>query len=346
MRFCWPVAVARIFALLVVTVSGWNSGSLLAGETFPEPDGHTFSIRWLGRYTHSTSFDSTAGRGAAAWLARLFLGDNSLHFRTPFGLAAAPSGDIWVLDQGAGVPFRIHPDAGRMERLSIPDGEPFPSLVDVAIAADGAAYFTDSRLGGVYCVAPGTATPRAFVSPGSLQRPTGIAVDPVSGRPCVVETAAHRIAILNADGSVHGTFGGRGDTPGRFNFPSYLTIDVQGRLYVVDAMNFRVQILDSVGTPIGWFGQIGDGSGDFARPKGIALDSHGHIYVVDALFGAVQVFDGEGRLLTTFGRRGQGDGEFWMPTGIAIDSRDRIFVADGHNHCVQVFQLTGGSGDE
>ncbi|MEZ4417246.1 MAG: 6-bladed beta-propeller [Gemmatimonadota bacterium] len=130
----------------------------------------------------------------------------------------------------------------------------------------------------------------------------------------------------------------RGNEPGSFRYPAFVSTAPDGSVYVSDGMNFRVQRFNADGDYLGGFGRLGDTPGSFSRPKGLATDSEGHVYVADAAFNNVQVFDDQGRLLLAFGSFGDGEGEMWMPAGISVDARDRIFVADRYNNRLQIFQ--------
>ncbi len=176
-------------------------------------------------------------------------------------------------------------------------------------------------------------------APGELARPTGLAVDGAGERLLVADAKAHRLVAMDFTGRVTATIGGRGEEPGRFNFPTALTVAADGTIYVLDALNFRVQVLTADGVPRRAFGTSGDGPGTFLRPRGIGVDRAGRIYVADALFDNVQIFDAEGRLLLALGRRGRRPGEFSMPAGVAVGPGGRLHVADAYNRRVQVFEL-------
>ncbi|MFC2116805.1 6-bladed beta-propeller, partial [Bacteroidota bacterium] len=229
---------------------------------------------------------------------------------------------------------------GEIPRFRNKNIESMPSIVGSCFMSDNKILFTDSKLNKIFQFVPGTRNLQKLNDSLRLEQPTGIAYSIPNNEIWVVETKAHRIAILNEKGELIRTIGGRGNAPGKFNFPTYLWIDKTGMVYVVDAMNFRIQIFDRAGEYISSFGEIGDASGYFSRPKGIASDSYGNIYVADALFHVVQVFDRMGKLLYFLGSQGQEKEQFWLPTGIYIDDRNFIYIADSYNSRVQIFQLT------
>jgi DNA-binding beta-propeller fold protein YncE len=178
----------------------------------------------------------------------------------------------------------------------------------------------------------------------NLERPTGIAVDPVRRRIYVADSAFRRsdnhvIRIFDMDGNYLKAFGGQGGEEGKFFFPTYLALDDKGNLYVTDTMNARVQIFDAEGRYQKSFGLRGNAFGMFDKPKGVALDTFGNVYVVDSAWSNVQIFNQRGEVLLFFGGRGRFPGLLFNPTGIAIDKDNRIYVADAFNGRIGIYQL-------
>lgn len=317
--------------------------TLLCALVFLSPagaqSGPGYSVQWMAQYPSDTD-QKTPGIGDR--LSRLVFGRKPVETIKPFNVVAADPDRYWILDQGAGGVFEVAEGEGKLIRSMKRASLDFPSLVGLCRTPSGDLLFTDSRVNTIMRWREGTLS--VLADSLGLKQPTGIAYNRVSGHVWVVETGAHQISVLNEEGKRIRILGGRGTTPGLFNYPTFIWIDSGGRIYVVDSMNFRVQILNEEGQVLGVFGTSGDATGNMARPKGIATDSQGHIYVADALFHAVQIFDQEGRFLYSFGTQGQQAGEFWMPSGIYIDGQDHIYVADSYNARIQVFQLVKKEG--
>ena len=254
---------------------------------------------------------------------------------------AAVDGIVYVADPGAYGVHRFDTLRGEYRLLHAEGETALPSPVALARGAAGEVYVSDSELGAVFVIRPGADAATRLPLDG-LRQPTGVAVDPSTGRIWVVDTAAHQVLVYQHHGKPVATIGERGTGDGQFNFPTLLWRDARGHLYVTDTLNFRVQVLDASGRFLRRFGRMGDGSGDAGRQKGVATDALGHVYVVDALFGAFQVFDTEGRFLLSVGDMGQAPGEFWLPTGIFVDDASTIYVADTYNRRVQIFRYVGG----
>ncbi len=294
-------------------------------------------VRWVSQFP-STQKEQTQ-KGLFERIGKFVFGKKPTVLIKPVAVFAHNPEMFWVVDQKTTSLALINQQKGSSLKLKSTNEEGVSALVDICELPGKGLLITDSRLNKIFLVPPGNKEATIFNNSLSLQQPTGIAYAKERDEIWVLETKAHRIAVLNSKGRLLKTIGSRGNAPGEFNFPTHIWIDRKGQVYIVDSMNFRVQIFNSEGKWISMFGQAGDGSGYFARPKGIATDSHGNIYVADALFHTVQIFNKEGQLLYFFGSQGRDKGQFWMPLGIFIDDKDYIYVTDSFNSRVQIFQL-------
>ena len=267
-------------------------------------------------------------------------------FVLPVAVATWRDGRMAVADMGRAAVHLILAREGRYLRLTGPKEQPMRTPVAV-VFDDGGRLFVSDSSGGVYVFSRDGSFQSVIRSAGTkpLHRPTGLAFSESKKLLYVVDTAAQTIYALDAHGKLAFEIGGRGDGPGRFNYPTHLAVTPTGELVVADSLNFRIQILDGDGKFLAAFGHHGDGSGDIAMPKGLAVDAAGVIYVADSLFDVVQLFDRDGRFLLTLGRRGVDFGEFWMPSGASIGEGGMLYVCDTYNHRVQVFHIVGGSAD-
>lgn len=295
-----------------------------------------YDIQWIGQFP---VVDTHAKINKKGWLTRFLFGEkNSPEITKPIAIIATNTNDFSILDQGSGMLFEITNNEKKLAKAFKKSGINFPSLVGYCKTPSGEFLITDSRLNAIYKYTKEEKRLDILNSNLTLQQPTGIAYSTVSNEIWVVETAAHKISILNEKGEVIKTIGKRGDASGEFNFPTSIWIDKIGNAYVIDALNFRVQVFNKNGDVISIFGEAGNATGYFARPKGIATDSKGSIYITDALYNTVQVFDISGNYLYQFGEQGRNKAQFWMPAGIYIDDNDFIYVADMYNARIQLFQ--------
>lgn len=252
---------------------------------------------------------------------------------------------IMITDSSRQGVFVFDPVAGS---LSVFDrAEPrsdFVNPVGIAEAPDGEILVADAELAIVARLAP-DGEPRAPIGRGRLTRPTGLAVDRISGRIFVADTHAHDIKVFDRSGVLLSTWGQRGERAGEFNYPTHLTF-VSGELYVTDTMNSRVQILDgATGTVRRMLGERGLFIGNLVRPKGVAVDSQGNVYVIESYYDHLLIYDKRGTFLMGIGGVGKDAGRFFLPSGVWVDEHDRVFVSDTFNGRVALFQFLGGDVD-
>ena len=215
----------------------------------------------------------------------------------PVSLVIDENDDIWFTDQGVRSIIRLKNGDAEIPRSLRKSSIQVQSPVGMCMISDNKLLFTDSYLNSIFIFNQRKKTLEKFCKEIDFEQITGVAYSGITKEIWLVETAAHRISVINEQGKLIRRIGKRGNNPGEFNFPTFIWIDKLGTIYVVDSLNFRIQMFDSGGKFISAFGEQGDGTGDFGIAKGIAVDSFGNIYVADALFHAVQIFDKAGNFL-------------------------------------------------
>lgn len=298
-------------------------------------DSNQYKVQYVAQFPDS----EVNNEDFTSKLGRIVFGKKPKMIKKPISVIADSPAHFWILDQGNGLVFEKQFDTGEIPAQINKNDILFQSLVDLCFLPGEEILFSDSKLNKIFRMSSDEKNLKTIGDSLYLQQPTGIAYCNQTGEIWVMETAAHRVTVVNKQGELIKRIGERGKNPGQFNFPTHIWIDNSGKAYIVDAMNFRVQIFDSKGDFLMEFGEAGDATGFFASPKGIATDTQGNIYVADALFHVIQIFDKNGDFLYYFGSQGRGKGEFWMPAGIFIDSNNYIYVADSYNSRIQIFKL-------
>lgn len=80
---------------------------------------------------------------------------------------------------------------------------------------------------------------------GKLSRPRGVAADPRQDLIYVVDYMRHTGQAYDYQtGKFRFEFGGRGWSPGWFNYPTDIVVDKFSRLYIADLFNHRVQVIE------------------------------------------------------------------------------------------------------
>lgn len=287
-----------------------------------------------------------AAEGALVKFFRWVVGLGDTRPRTlqrPQGIAVDGQGRILVTDVSRAAVFVFDPVGGELRILEFAEGaQRFINPVGIVADPDGSTWVADAELGYVAHLSPAGET-LAAIGKGRLLRPTGLARIPDSGNILVADTHAHAIVEFTPAGEWVRTIGERGHEPGRFNYPTYLSLRGE-RLYVTDTMNSRVQILRlATGEFIDVVGRRGLYTGNLVRPKGISTDSDGNLYVVESLYDNLLIFNSEGQFLMPIGGIGKDLGKFYLPSGVTVDDFNRVLVADTFNGRVVLFQYLGNS---
>ena len=101
----------------------------------------------------------------------------------------------------------------------------------------------------------------------------------------------HCIKMFDLEGRFISKIGNHGKKDGKFNRPSYLSVDKEGLLMVCDSGNHRIQVFELSGKFVTKFGSEGRGRGEFRYPVSTANLSDGRIIVCDWHNTRIHVFD-------------------------------------------------------
>ncbi|CAD5372304.1 NHL repeat containing protein [Rubrivivax sp. A210] len=302
---------------------------------------------YTGTLTGEPNFRSdNAARGALTrfgrWVAGLDEGGEApTVLQRPAAVIGDDAGRLYVSDTSRQAVFVFDEKAGELLLWDQADGaRRFVSPSGLALAADR-VFVADAELGAVF-VLDRQGQPLARIGAGLLQRPTGLARDPVLGRLYVADTYAHDIKVFSDAGELLQVIGRRGDGDGEFNYPTYLAW-AQGELYVTDTLNNRIQVFAADGQLLQRkLGSRGLFIGNLVRPKGVAVDGEGNVYVIESYYDSLLVYSAQGEFLLPIGGTGTATGRFYLPSGVWVDARNRVHVADMFNGRVVLFQFLGG----
>jgi len=254
----------------------------------------------------------------------------------------AHQGRIYVSDVAKQAIFMFDQNKGEFNIWEMAvRGEPFYNPIGLAVAGKDELLVTDAQLKKIFVLNRHNGEPIRSFGHALLQRPTGLAYDPLSGNVFVSDTQAHNIKIFNLQGELLDVIGKQGVVKGEFNYPTYLFFR-DNKLYVSDTMNARIQVLQADGTPITEIGERGLYVGNFMRPKGIAADSEGNIYAIESYYDHLLIFNAGGEFLLPLGGAGKSSGKFFLPGGIWLDNKNRLYIADMLNGRIAIFQYLGG----
>ena len=248
-------------------------------------------------------------------------------FDNPYGLALAPSGDLYVGDVN-----------NRLIRIIYANG-----TVDTYAGTAESDGFENGD-----------------ASSARFSYPHDIALNSTSGDLYVADTFNQVIRIIYKNGTV-GTYAGNGSagytngdaSSARFSFPRGLALADNGDLYVADAFNSRIRIIYANGTVDTYAGTGGVGSTNgnlsiatFIAPRGLALADNGDLYVADAIDNRIRIIYANGTVDTYAGTGGVGstngnlsNAEFNQPSSISLTTGGDLYVADNSNHRIRKISL-------
>lgn len=282
---------------------------------------------------------------ALKWVAGLLDLQNPVVLQRPQSGTVDENGRILVTDVSRGAVYVFDQPNGVLDVWEFSDGfRRFSAPTGIALGPAGRVFVADSDRKEVI-VLDQKGNGQSVIGQGVLERPTGLAWDANEALLYVADTQAHQIKVFDVTGRQVRTIGQRGEEPGEFNFPTYLSLN-NGKLLVADTMNARAQLitLDGSAAPV-IIGERGTKLGNFVRPKGVATDSENNIYVVESYYDHLLIFDDQARFLLPIGGAGKEAGTFYLPAGVWVDRGNRVFVADTFNGRIAVFQFLGGGAE-
>ncbi|MGA2024852.1 MAG: hypothetical protein ABSH23_08850, partial [Steroidobacteraceae bacterium] len=315
---------------------GSNDGTGAAAQ-FGEPSSVALDPGALHLYVADTGNQTIRQITTAGAVVTTIAGNNgtvgatnatgtSALFEFPTGIAADPSGNLYVADS---VNYLIR-------KITMPA----VSVSTLAGNIGGRGYQNSSS---------GAAA--------RFNNPHYVATDP-SGNIFVADHYNNVIRMITPAGVVStlaGTAGPGGfqDSPGAlFNAPYGIATDASGNVYVADSGNNAVREIAMPSATVSTIaGGNGSGSTDgpgssaqFNVPYSVALNAAGDIYVADFNNNTIRMI-APGGVVSTFagtaGQAGSADGSgaaasFWGPRGVATDSAGNVYVADRNNGTVRM----------
>jgi DNA-binding beta-propeller fold protein YncE len=266
-------------------------------------------------------------------------------FYSPWGLAVAPDGTVYVADS---LNDRIQKFSasgtflGKWGQVDNPRG--------VATDQAGNVYVADSSHNRVIKFSSSGDSLLAFGSsgsgPGQFSFPWGIAVN-AAGQIYVTDNGNNRVQVFAPNGTFQLQFGSTGSGNGQLLCPTGLAIDAQGFVYVSDTCNSRIQKFSPAGFFNAKWGSFGSDPGKFQANYSLSVDINGSVYVADSGNARIQKFTSLGTYLGEWSAAGAGT--LSRPAGVAVrpGTGVTLYVSDINDHCAirYAYPVTAVPGD-
>lgn len=260
------------------------------------------------------------------------LGSANGEFSFPWGVAVAPSGDVYVTEHFGARVQRFTATGSFLGKWAAPwrDGR----VYGVAAAPGGNVYVTSGEVEDEayvgYFTRAGSFLGSWPVRGGSPGAADHVDITP-AGTVYVAEPYFERVSRYTTAGSVIGSW---------TVFAEGLALAPSGRVYVTEWYEEnRVFYYTPAGSLLGSWGSKGTGEGQFDGPHGLDVGPDGRVYVADRYNHRVQYFTPAGSFLGKWGTRGSGNGEFYAPWDVAVSpDGKRVYVVESGNDRVQYFR--------
>ncbi len=269
----------------------------------------------------------------------------TIEIERPRGMIVTPAGELAVVT-GAGRVDLFSPQG--VHRMSMGGGLLATALGGpggVACDGDGCLYVADTWGHAIRKFAPGgELLASRFAGLDAAGRvglfgPRGVAVGP-DGRVYITDTGNHAVRAYDADLRPLGSWGGRGEEPGRFIEPVGITVDAGGHVYVADAGNGRIQRFGPDGRFDGqvfWQAAPPEPSEEVvALEPALAMLPDGRLALSLSLARQIRIIDwasGRQQLIVLE------DSDFHEPQGLAADGAGGLWVGDRAGGRVARFRL-------
>ncbi|MEE8574333.1 MAG: hypothetical protein V3T30_02880 [Thermodesulfobacteriota bacterium] len=176
----------------------------------------------------------------------------------------------------------------------------------------------------------------------------------VTGDGTVYVAGRRRIKRFDAEGSLLGQFGVKGDPFYDFYSAHTLAVAPDGTVYVGETYRMdETNPMEDLTPPAfivyftntgSFLGGWGDAEGrEFDIPAGMCFAPDGTLYLADYLNHCIRHFEADGTYLGRIGkeRTGREEGEFDLPGDVAVAPDGTVFILDSGNDRVQYFTASG-----
>jgi 4-amino-4-deoxy-L-arabinose transferase-like glycosyltransferase/sugar lactone lactonase YvrE len=264
-------------------------------------------------------------------------GSGTGQFKSPHGITADRSGNIWIADTGNHRMVELDKDGNYLQTFGkAGEGDTqFIQPVDVVVEQDGSLLVLDSEAKNpLKRFTPSGKFLGAFGLNLATYFPRGLGIDS-SGSIYIADTGGNRLVRLTADGNVEKQWvmGIDNQTPGQ---PVSVTAAGDGTVYVLDGVNSRVLKILANGDIQQW---PAVSSGDSANGPRMQIGQSDLVFITDPEGKRVVIFTLDGQPAGQIRSADNNRELFSKPVGIAVRPDGVLVVSDTALCRVMAFQL-------
>ncbi|MFQ5449702.1 MAG: hypothetical protein ACE5E9_03685 [Nitrospinaceae bacterium] len=171
---------------------------------------------------------------------------------------------------------------------------------------------------------------------GEFLKPYGIAHSP-EGELLVADYDHHQIYRFSAEGGYLSHFGGWGNSPGFFRFPTCLQLDREGFIYVGEEKNARIQKFTREGEFVLSFGDREEPEQRLGAIFSLSIDRENRVWAADPNHHRIQIYDSKGKLVRSIKRRGEAPEDLFEPVSVYCLEDGEYLVSDRSNYVLKHF---------
>ncbi|HEX7244190.1 MAG TPA: DUF6531 domain-containing protein [Solirubrobacterales bacterium] len=263
-------------------------------------------------------------------------------FLRPRGIAADPSGNVWVADTGNNR-LAEYTGEGKFVRavgsLGSGNGQ-FRYPAALAADPEGNIWVADAENNRIEELGSEGGYLAQFGTPGNedgqLDYPNGIDID-AKGNIWIADTSNDRIQEIAATEFVR-KFGGENSGIGQLLSPYDLATDSEGNVWIADSVHYRLQEFDPHGEPLRQVSTFGEGI--YSAPVGVGTDANDDLWVAEGQ-GRVLELGPKGSVVRRFGSSGTENGQFSSLQDVAADPDGHVWTIERDPPRVQEFTAEG-----
>ncbi len=174
----------------------------------------------------------------------------------------------------------------------------------------------------------------------NLRRPYGIATTSENDF-IVTDYENHQVIRFSSQGAYKNHFGGLGNAPGFFNFPTNVQVDHQGNIYVADERNTRIQKFSGAGEFLLSFGDHESDDQRLGPIFSLSIDRSNQIWVADPTHNRVQIYSPEGEQIRSLESLENASNDLAEPVSIHCLENGDYLIGDKSSYLLKHFDAEG-----